>query len=162
MGVPWNSEKDEIQVSFPASTTELTQKRKTGKNELPIIYDTLGPVSVVTLAGEVRYRNACGLRIALDTPLCHKISDSSRPSGKKTYHKNRLCQEAFREKILSIDLHGFGDGSGIGVSATIYGKLEQSSGVTTGLVTAKSRLAKRGLIFPRLDLVEGHIPTKLS
>ena len=66
---------------------------------------------------------------------------------------------AYQDKILSIDLHGFADTSATGVSAAVYAVVEQPSGVTTGLVTAKSCLTKRGLTIPRL--VSGHMTTNL-
>ena len=64
-------------------------------------------------------------------------------------------------KILAIDLHAFGDGSGKGVSAAVYAAVEQRSGMNQGLVTAKSRLSKKGLTIPRLELVSGHMATNL-
>ena len=64
------------------------------------------------------------------------------------------------EKILSIDLHAYGDASGEGVSAAVYAGVEQPSGVNQGLVTAKSWLPKKGLTIPRLELVSGHMATK--
>ena len=38
---------------------------------------------------------------------------------------------------------------------------KQASGVSQGLVTAKSRLAKQGLTIPRLELVSGHMAVNL-
>lgn len=63
--------------------------------------------------------------------------------------------------IQSIDLHAFGDTSGKGVSAAVYAVVEQSSGTNQGLMAAKSRLAKKGLTIPRLELVSGHMATNL-
>ena len=65
------------------------------------------------------------------------------------------------EKILSIDLHGFGDASAKGVSAAVYAVVKQPSGTSNGLVTAKSRLAKKGLTTPRLELTSGHMVANL-
>ena len=65
------------------------------------------------------------------------------------------------EKILSIDLHAFGDASGKGVSAAVYAVVEQPSGMNQGLVTARSRLSKKGLTIPRLELLSGHMATNL-
>ena len=65
------------------------------------------------------------------------------------------------EKILSIDLHAFGDASRKGVSAAVYAVVEQPSGRNQGLVTAKSWLSKKGLTIPHLELVSGHMATNL-
>ena len=55
----------------------------------------------------------------------------------------------YREEILSIDLCTFGDASSKGNSAGVY------------TVTSKSRLAKKSLTTPRLELVAGHMATNL-
>ena len=64
-----------------------------------------------------------------------------------------------QQPILSLSLHAFGDGSkdGVAVSAVI----EQENGETQGLVCSKSRIAKRNLTIPRLELVSGHMAANL-
>ena len=61
-----------------------------------------------------------------------------------------------------MKLHAFGDASGRGVSAAVYAVVTQPSGVTQGLIAAKSRLAKQGLTIPRLELVAGHMAVNLA
>ena len=56
-----------------------------------------------------------------------------------------------------IDLHAFGDASGNGVSTAVYTTVTQDSGTSQGLLTAKARLAKKGLTTPRLELVAAHM-----
>ena len=60
-----------------------------------------------------------------------------------------------------MELHGFGDPSGGGVAAAGYAVVQQTSGTTQGLVTAKARLAKQRLTIPRLELVAGHMTVNL-
>lgn len=148
LGVTWNKETDEIQVNFPASTAELTKRGILGR--IAQIYDALGLVSPVSLAGKVLCRDVCDLRIAWDAPLLedlkHKWLKLEGNLPKQTTVPRSLA--AYQEKIIFIDLHGFGDASGTGVSVAVYAVVEQPSGVTTSLATAKSRLAKRGLTIP--------------
>lgn len=63
----------------------------------------------------------------------------------------------YHQPVLSISLHAFGDASKNGVSAAVYVVVEQEQGTTQGLVCSKSRLAKRDLTIPRLELVAGHM-----
>ena len=65
------------------------------------------------------------------------------------------------EPIQSIDLHAFGDASAMGVSATVFAVVQQPSGSNQGFLTAKSRLSKKGLTIPRLELVSGHMAANL-
>ena len=59
-------------------------------------------------------------------------------------------------------LHAFGDASTRGVSAAVYAVVRQENGITQGLVCSKSRLAKRNLTIPRLELVAGHMAINLA
>ena len=50
----------------------------------------------------------------------------------------------------------FADATLNGVAAMVYAIIEQGSDKEQGLITAKSRLSKKGLTIPRLELVAGH------
>ena len=63
----------------------------------------------------------------------------------------------YQEEIDQIQFHAFGDASGRGVCAAVYAAVKQASGISQGLVAAKSRLAKQGLTVPRLELVSEHM-----
>jgi len=49
-----------------------------------------------------------------------------------------------REEICAIDLHGFGDASGQGTCTAVYAHIIQISASSQGLITSKSRIAKKG------------------
>ncbi|CAB4007533.1 Hypothetical predicted protein [Paramuricea clavata] len=59
-----------------------------------------------------------------------------------------------QQPILSVSLHAFGDASKDGVAAAVYAVIEQEHGITQGLVCSKSRIAKRNLTIPRLELCQ--------
>jgi hypothetical protein len=67
----------------------------------------------------------------------------------------------YQEPIDEIALHSFGDASTKGVGTAVYAVVRQQSGTTQQLVAAKSRLAKRNLSVPRLELVGAHMATNL-
>ena len=52
-----------------------------------------------------------------------------------------------------IDIHVFADESLLGTCAVAYAVTRQLSGAKEGLITTKSRLSKRQLTIPRLELV---------
>ena len=119
------------------------------------VYDPLGLVSPTTLQGKLIFREACEKKIPWDTNLPKKLAktwekwESSLPTSVST----RRSLVAYREPVDAVKLHAFGDASGRGVSTAVYAVVRQTSGVTQGLVAAKSRLAKQGLTIPRLELV---------
>lgn len=58
-------------------------------------------------------------------------------------------------------LHGFGYPSKSRVSAVVYAVAEQDGGITEGIVCSKSRLSRKYLTIPRLELVAGHMAANL-
>ena len=59
----------------------------------------------------------------------------------------------FRKPIEAIEVHTFGDASGVDVSTAVYAVVHQKSGVNQGLIAANSHLSKKSLTMPRLELV---------
>ena len=74
----------------------------------------------------------------------------------------RTVERGPGEPIQSIQLHAFGDASSQEFCAAVYAVANQESGTNQGLITAKSRLSKRNLTIPRLELVAGHMATILA
>ena len=157
LGVPWDKEKDTIEVKFPAEQVEPTKRNLLTK--LAKVYDPLGFASPTTLSGKLLYRKACELKIAWDAELPKELVKqlSLWEEGLPPSITVPRPLAAKRETITNIDLHCFGDASGVGVSAALYAVVTQPSGVNLGLVTAKARLAKQGLSIPPLELVSGHM-----
>ena len=67
----------------------------------------------------------------------------------------------YQEPVNEVELHSFGDASTKGVGAAVYAVVKQPSGSTQQLVAAKSRLAKKNLSIPRLELVAAHMAANI-
>ena len=63
--------------------------------------------------------------------------------------------------VTSIEIHGFGDASLIGSCSAVYLVIEQGEITTQAFLITKSRLSKRDLSIPRLELVASHMTSKL-
>ena len=66
-----------------------------------------------------------------------------------------------QERIVCIDLHGFGDASNKGVASAVFTVVCQAQATQQSLVTAKLHLAKQGLTIPRQELVSTHMTANL-
>ena len=157
LGVPWDKREDAIQTSFPDPITKATKREVLGK--IAKIYDPLGLASPITLEGKFLYREVCEARIPWDQELPLELEIRWQGLGKSLTDKVEVGRSIaqHQEEITSINLHAFGDASSQGVSAAVYAVTYQPTGASQGLVTAKSRLAKKGLTIPRLELVSGHM-----
>ena len=74
LGVPWNKEKDTIQITFPAQITNATKREVLGK--IAKIYDPLGLASPITLEGKIIYREVCETRVPWDQKLPQELEIS--------------------------------------------------------------------------------------
>ena len=62
---------------------------------------------------------------------------------------------------IYIDLHPFGNASKSGTSPATYVVIFQEAGTSQGLLGSKSRLSKKGLTMPRLELVASHMTANI-
>ena len=71
LGVPWDKEKDTIEVKFPAEHVQSTKRSLLKK--LAKVYNPLRLASPTTLSGKLFYRKACQLKIAWDAELPEEL-----------------------------------------------------------------------------------------
>ena len=133
-------------------------------SHLAKVYDPLGLVSPMTLSSKFVFRDLCERKLPWDTPI---PADLEKDWKKWSLHLPQFVSvkrtiAPFREAINSIQLHSFGDASSKGVCAAVYAVVNEESGKTQGLVTSKSRLSKKSLTIPRLELVAGHMAVNLA
>ncbi|XP_046858560.1 uncharacterized protein LOC124452010 [Xenia sp. Carnegie-2017] len=97
--------------------------------------------------------SVCDLKLPWDAELIGKLKQSWEK------WENTLSVLSFQEPC-SLEIHGFGDASGEGLCAVVY-TVAKPSRVTQELLAAKSRLAKRGMTIPRLELVASDMAANL-
>ena len=161
LGLAWNKRDNEISMVIPKESATPTKRGVLCK--LAKTFDPLGLASPQTLQGKLIYREICEKKVAWDgflpNELMKKLTRWERLLPDKVTTPRTLAKH--QQEIQLIELHTFGDASIKGVSSAVYAVVRQRTGVTQGLVTAKSRLAKQRLTIPRLDLVSAHMATNL-
>ena len=128
------------------------------------VYDPLELASPLTLVGKQIYRDACNSKISWDADLNEKLSRWEK--WERSLPPEVVVPRSIvnHQEVTAIELHTFGDASIEGVGAAVHAVVENTaaSGTTQQLVTAKSRLAKRSLTLPRLELVAAHMAANLA
>ena len=153
LGLLWDEKIDELSVRALTERASTTKRGILAK--LARIYDPLGLAAPVTLGGKVIYRDVCSEKRTWDT----KLSDESASrwlkweSGLPVKLTLPRALTRFHEPVEEIALRAFGDASGVGVAAAVHAMVQQPSGQSQGLITAKACLSKKGLTIPRLELV---------
>lgn len=115
------------------------------------------------LAGKLVYRSACDSQTSWDANLSEPLQTKWKKWNEtlETYTIPRPLAPC-HQPIQELTLHGFGDASSNGVCAVVYAVVKQEDSVTQGLVCSKSRIAKRNLTIPRLELILGHMTVNLA
>ena len=161
LGLPWDREQDTISVILKNDQNKTTKRGVL--SHLAKVYDPLGLASPTTLVGKQLYRDICDSKIAWDTQLPRPLLKrwkawNTSLTGNLTVSR---AKAPHRQPILHLTLHAFGDASAKGVCAAVYAVVEQAQGVTQQLVCAKSRLARKNMTIPRLELIAGHMAVNL-
>ena len=105
------------------------------------------------------YREVCDSRLTWDKALSGVELDKWNAWKKILPDKVEILRSIaqHQERIVGIDLHGFGDTSNKGVASAVFTVVHQTQGTQQSLITAKSCLAKQGLTIPRQELVYAHM-----
>ena len=161
LGLLWNKQLDTLTVTFHQDEDTSNQERTLLK-KLAKVYDPLGLTTPFTLQGKLIYRDICHQKLPWNAQLTRNLTE--RVKWEQTLPTGVMVPRPvmnFREPVLSLELHAFGDASTQGVGTAVYAVIQQSSGTTQRLVAARGRLAKQGLTVPRLELISTHMATNL-
>ena len=66
------------------------------------------------------------------------------------------------EPIQWIDLHMVGDSSEIASATSVIAVIEHPSQISSGILSSRARVTKRGVTMPRLELVANHINVNMG
>ena len=161
LGLAWETEKDTLSISLGSDCKQATKREVLRR--LAMIYDPLGLLSAVTLVGKIIFRDICDAHVTWDEEFPGGLKErwlSWIHSLPEKVEIPRSIPKANKE-ITTIDLHVFADASLNGVATVVYAIIEQGSDIEQGLITSKSRLSKKGLTIPRLELVAGHMAANI-
>ena len=133
-------------------------------SELASVYDPTGLMSPAHLIGKILYREICESRISWDESVPQTIKLKWEKWKIDIVNKVEIPRSLTLklEPITSVDLQIFRDASILGYCAVAYAVVSQPSKVNQGLVASKSRLSKKDITIPRLELIAAHMAANLA
>ena len=154
LGLGWNKTEDTLSVNIPERNIAGEHTKRTVLQFLPKVFDPLGFGCPALLVGKIIFKDICQTKIGWDTPLPDNLRKRwqnfvSHLPDQVTVPRSVTL---YRENIIRIDLHAFGDASKDGTAAALYAVVHQGSGTSQGLICAKSRISKQRTI-PQLELI---------
>ena len=161
LGLPGNKREDLIAVALPEEPVDMMKRGIL--RFLAGVYDPPWIASPTMLVGKLLYGEVCQSRLPWDEKVSDRIGQEWLKSVRNLPNKVEVSQSVarFREPVEGVVLQAFGDTSGSGILSAVYAVITQASGVSKGLIAAKSRLAKKNLTIPRLELVAAHMAANL-
>ena len=113
--------------------------------------------------GKILFCNHCDLRIPSDNEVPQEIENTWVKWVNGLNIKIEITRSiSIRKTILNIDMHLFSDASICGVCTKAYVVINQPNNINQVSITSKSRLAKRNLTIPHLELIAAQISAILS
>ena len=112
---------------------ELILNKRTVLKVVAKLYDPLGLISPLFITIKTLFQDLCKLKIGWDDPLDEELS--LRYSQWLSDLSKAECIPIQRcylpdEGVISLQLHGFGDGSEVAYAAAVYLRVETSQGVS--------------------------------
>ena len=132
----WNIGRDTFVFRFDwlvEFAKELILNKRTVIKVVAKLYDPLGLISPLFITIKTLFQDLCRLKIGWDDPLDEELS--LRYSQWLSDLSKAECIPIQRcylpdESVISLQLHGFGDGSEVAYAAAVYLRVETSQGVS--------------------------------
>ena len=161
LGVKWDKDKDELSVVLPKLETPVT--KRSVLSTIAKIYDPLGLVSPATLTAKVIFRDICDRKLSWDAQLPTDLLKQWLKWMKTLPNQVSISRSISTEgtEITLIELHGFADASILGCCAVVYAVVRHGNLTSQSILVSKSRLSRKNLTIPRLELVSCHMVTNL-
>lgn len=171
LGEIWNRADDTIIFKFDALIELSENMELTKRNLLKIIakfFDPLGVLSPLTVAMKVLFQEVCQSKLDWDEPLSEAFQERWRKwlislKEVRSVHLPRCIYDGISEKVVSYELHGFGDASDRAYCAVVYLVCVTNSGRFVCLMASKTRvvpLSKQ--VTARLELMTAGITAQLK
>ncbi|CAB4033655.1 Hypothetical predicted protein, partial [Paramuricea clavata] len=159
----WNKREETLEIRAEPTKEETPVTKRHILKELSSIYDPVGIISPTMVEGKRIYREACDEKVGWNSEVSTSTSKDWikwRQQLRNVKFPRSLAREI--REVKGIHLHLFADASFTACSAVSIAVIEHSSGIVKGLLTSKSRIAKRNTSIPRLELVRGQMAANMA
>ena len=119
----------------------------------------MGLVCPIILQAKLLFQELCELKAEWGKVVDGDVAKKWDRFLKDLQDCGSICIPRFllsyvREKIVSLELHGFYDTSHVAYAAAVYARVVTSVGVLVNLLSAKSKVAPlKAVTLPRLELL---------
>ena len=170
LGVEWCTKEDVFKITYTQTVKKEGSSitRRSILSSVSSLFDPLGFISPVLLAGRLILRDVCKDGKGWDEPVGTETENEWLAWIQNLEELNDLkvtrCFKEGLNDVVSVEMHHFSDASLQGYGQCSYVRLRDSSGsITTSLVMSKSRVApSKPTTVPRLELMAAALSVKVA
>ena len=161
LGHVLNKTEDTLKVQLQDSDDGKLTKRAI-LSRLGRAYDPLGIISPTMIEGKRIYRDSCEEQKSWNAEVSPALTRQWNNWTKQLRDIEVPWSLVPAGETKTIELHLFTDASALACSTVAIAVVDQDSRKSKGLLSSKSRLAKRNTSIPRLELVGGQMGANLA
>ena len=163
LGHLWDKREDTLELQIKKVSEDKPVTKRTILSQLGSIYDPLGLISPTMVQGKQIYREACDENKGWNSEVSPALTrDWLR--WMKQLRNVKVPRSLIKDcrKVKSVRIHQFADASNLVCSTVTIAVVEQGTDKVKGLLTSKSRIAKRNTSLPRLELIGGQMAASMA
>ena len=162
LGHIWDKENDTFEVQIPKQAEEQTVTKRSILSKLGSVYDPLGLMSPTLVEGKRIYREACEENNQWNTEVSPRVKrDWLKWTNQLRNIKVPRSLIKTGKRVKAVHIHQFADASEIACSTVTIAIVEDETNRVMGLLTSKSRIAKKNTTIARLELISGHMAANM-
>ena len=163
LGHLWDKREDASELQIKKVSEDKPVTRRTILSQLGSIYDPLGLISPTMVQGKRIYREACDENKGWNSEVSPALTRDGLTWARQLRNvkvPRSLIKDCM--KVKSVRIYQFADASNLACSTVTIAAAEQGTGKVKGLLTSKSRIAKRNTHFQRLELIGGQMAANMA
>ncbi len=162
LGHVWDKSEDTLEIQPPSITEDQPVTKKKILSHLGSIYDPLGVISPTLVEGKRIYREACDENQEWNKEVSPALAKDWL-KWTRQLSNIKIPRSLIKDcrKVKAVHIHQFADASEIACSTVTIAIIDHGTSRVMGLLTSKSRIAKRNTSLPRLELIGGHMSANM-
>ena len=170
LGLSWDTFSDEFVYEVGVLAIHGLSLEYTKRNILRVsasFFDPSGFICPVVLQAKLMFKVLCASKTDWDAVVNEELFKKWDTYLRQLESLNMIRVPRFqfkdaREKVVTVDLHGFADSSKDAYAALVYVRVESDGEVMTNLISAKSKIAPAKVVsITKLELLSCVLLSKL-
>lgn len=163
LGLQWNQDRDTLSYKIEYQTQPALLTKRVIARESARVFDPLGYLAPIIIQAKLILQKLWRLKLDWDEPLDHEETEDWT-----NFHENLRYARGIEiprwiqfKPTAQMELHAFADASARALGTVIYARITYDQESKVSILTAKSKVATKGITIPRLELAAAVMAVEL-